>query len=80
MKALANPNHELFCHCIARGNNPTDCYVVAGYPRDPDAAKRLMAQPLITERIQQLIPIYREVYATAAKPDVTAQPKKKTRA
>lgn len=68
MPALENPQHEMFCNFIARGNVPVTAYVGAGYKRDPAAAAALLKLPRIAERIEELKPIYHKRFRTRVSP------------
>jgi hypothetical protein len=68
---LANPKHELFCHLVARGHEVDFAYWVAGYPRDLEAAKVLLQQKTVIDRINHLAPLYHEKYGN---PLVTVAP------
>lgn len=53
---LANVKHEHFAHLVAKGVNPTESYVQAGYSKNgaQQSAARLLLKAVITERIEQI--------------------------
>ena len=62
MTELENEKHEMFAHFIARGNIPVTAYVGAGYPRNEAAALAMLKLPAIAARIEELKPLYHELY------------------
>jgi hypothetical protein len=78
MTKLEHGPHELFCNIVARGNLPLVAYVGAGYRRDKKAAEALLKVPNIAARIEELTPIYFEIYRSRVSP-LTMYKRKKAR-
>ena len=50
---LENERHEMFCRCLAAGNDPFVCYFGVGYPRDREGAIELAKSPIIRKRAKE---------------------------
>lgn len=56
MGILANVKHENFAHLVAKGGNPTEAYVQAGYSKNgaKQSASRLLTHADVSARIEQI--------------------------
>lgn len=68
MPELDHLPHEMFAIFVARGNHPLSAAVAAGYPRDPEMAQALLKQRSIAARIEELKPIFHQMYRTRVSP------------
>lgn len=59
MPALKNPKHEKFVQSVAKGMSGAQAYISAGYEANPNsanvAATRLLKQPSVAARLQELL-------------------------
>lgn len=54
MPVLRNTKHEAFAQALAKGNNASDAYILAGYRKSRSAASRLSTNVNIERRVREI--------------------------